>query len=121
MKCENCGAEMQYFESDGSCGMTCPVCSWGWATTYSAPIDQDMTEYTITVPRNENPDLASIKSISKLCGSNFNEAKQLLQSSDFSKNGRAREIQEYASTLRNTETPFAITPDFPYDFEDLKH
>ena len=113
--CEKCGAEMQYFQRYGSCGMTCPVCGWGWATTYTAPIDQDETEYILTVPSSDTPGLSAIKCVSKLSGYNFIETRKLLQESGYSKSGKARIIRECAAALHKDGISFTIAPEFPYD------
>lgn len=115
--CEKCGAEMQYFQKYGSCGMTCPKCGWGWATTFTAPIDQDDAEYTISVSQSEAPSISTIKCVSKLSGCNFIEAKKMIQTNGFTKSGKAREIQECAAAFSSADISFKITPDFPYDYD----
>ena len=51
VKCEKCGTPMVPFQKDGSQGMTCPKCGWGWATTYTTPImlDEDQNRFGISL------------------------------------------------------------------------
>ena len=84
--CEKCQSEMIDFENEGSCGMTCPNCGWGWATTKHDPIKLDANLYEIAIEGLANPSIDFIKVVSKIRGCNFIEAKTFLLQGGICKN-----------------------------------
>lgn len=118
--CEKCGELMEYYHESGSCGMLCPKCGWGWATTYFSPIKADKTVYTVTVSKTDRPQLNEIKCIAELRQCNYLEAKSLLQSSDFVISGKAKDIIKYIRTLSEFGADFRTEPEFPYDIAEAE-
>lgn len=62
--CEKCGHEIDYHHEGSGCGMTCPNCGWGRATTYIDSINLDESEYHVILVSNENS-LSNIKMVSE--------------------------------------------------------
>ena len=115
--CEKCGAEMNSYQKEGSCGMLCPSCGWGWATSYTNPIDEDETEYVLTVSPIQDPSLDAVKCIAQIMDCNFINAKSTLKHTYFSKTEKASEIKNIAKALLKAGIKFTISPEFPYDIK----
>ena len=47
MKCVKCGHEMLDHSTAQTICLECPNCGWGFATTLSQPLNEDMTDYEI--------------------------------------------------------------------------
>ena len=47
MKCEKCGHEIADRSTAQTICLECPNCGWGFATSLSQPLDEDMTDYKI--------------------------------------------------------------------------
>ncbi len=118
--CEKCGTEMVSFQRGSSCGMECPKCGWGWATTYWPEIASDETNYTISIPAISNPPVDIIRYMSKILSCNFIVANEKLKTTGIQVAGQARKIQEIRKKLMELGVVFSISPDFPYDLNDEK-
>lgn len=114
--CEKCGEEMVYFHRYGSCGMECPKCGWGWATTYRSEIESDETNYSISIPVILNPSVDVIRFISEVLSCNFIAANEKIKTNGIQISGQAEQIQKIRKSLTELKVPFAISPDFSYDF-----
>lgn len=115
--CEKCQSEMIDFENEDSCGMTCPNCGWGWATTRADPIKLDASLYEITVKGLSNPSIDSIKVVSKIRGCNFIEAKTFILQGGVLQKSNASIIKETAKLLEQGKFVYRITPDFPHSLD----
>ena len=113
--CEKCGGEMIRFQEHGSCGMKCTKCDWGWATTYTPPINKDETMYTISIPAIHNPSPDIIKCIANLFECNYITAHKHSQEGTLTKSDKAPSIQIIARSLRQTGISYLITPNFPFE------
>lgn len=116
--CEKCGHEMLPLSEARPVGMTCPNCGWGWATTYTEPIYEDMTEYSVIVKENNPVSKEYLRTISDFLGCNFIEAKKLLEKAPteiFS--GKAYEVKKKIAPLVKIGINLSIVPDYPYDLE----
>jgi hypothetical protein len=113
--CEKCGTEMVDFQIDRSCGMECPKCGWGWATTYWSPIERDETVYSISIPSISNPTLNIIRFIAEVLSCNFIVANKKIKTSGIQLSGQAEKIQKIRKSLIELNANFVISPDFPYD------
>lgn len=111
--CEKCGAEMSSYINGSSCGMECKSCGWGWATTYRSPIEEDDTDYALTISSVSNPSLTTIKCISNILMCNFVTAKEKLKN-DIVIIGKASTIEKYIKTLISNSIIFMVSPNFPY-------
>ena len=117
--CEKCGGEMIRFQEHGSCGMKCTKCDWGWATTFTSPIDKDQTLYTLTIPAIESPSSDVIKRIADIFDCNYIAARKSLQEGSLFKTDKARTIQSVAIDLHQKGVVYHITPNFPFEIEDV--
>ena len=113
--CEKCGNEMIYFIRGSSCGTECLKCGWGLVTTYIEPIKIDETNYTLSIPTIDEPDIDHIKAISKILNVNFIKSKSLLQEGNATITDKAIKIRDYARLLNDSSIQFTITPNFPYE------
>ena len=113
--CEKCGAEMSPYHEGSTCGMLCPKCGWGWATTYSSPVDTDETVYTVSIIKPEKAAAAMIKLYANLAGINFIQAKTALEEGSAAFSASAAEVQKRIPELRAAGLQYEITPDYPYD------
>lgn len=112
--CEKCGTNMNVLS--GGCGMVCPNCGWGWATTYLEPIVRDMTEYQITLLEGNNTNTETIRAVNQVTHRNLLKSKQLIESAPhkiFS--GDALEVHEMKEILDEEAVLYKIEPDYPYD------
>lgn len=112
--CEKCGHEMDYHHEGSGCGMTCPNCGWGWATTYIDPIKLDESDYHVILVSNDNS-LSIIKMVSETSNCNYVEAKKLIENAPveiFS--GKAVEVKTIKEKLETANIKFRIEPEFPY-------
>lgn len=97
--CEKCSAIMEYYQRYGSCGMTCPKCGWGWATTYIAPIKRDEIEYTLTIQREKPAKMETIRSLAHLFICNYLEAKKKIETDNIKFKNRAPKTLDIAKLL----------------------
>lgn len=117
--CEKCGTEMQPHHKGSTCGMLCPNCGWGWVTTCSSPIDADETIYTISFCKPEKTTAAMVKLYAKLAGTNFIQAKKALEEGNAVFSALAADIQKLIPEIHDAGVQFNITPDYPYDANDM--
>lgn len=115
IKCEKCGAEMNVYHENNTCGMLCPKCGWGWVTTYSLPIETDTTIYTLNFDKPEKVTAAMIKLYANLTNLNFIQSKKDLESGNAKFSAVAAEIQKCLAAIHAAGLQFAITPDYPYN------
>lgn len=113
--CEKCGNEMVSFIRGSSRGVECLKCGWGLATTYIKPIKTDDTNYILSIPAINEPNIDHIKAVSKILNVNFLKSKSLLQKGNTTIEDTAVKIRDYARLLNEKSIQFAITPDFPYE------
>lgn len=111
--CNECGAEMAYFQEGMTCGWICERCGNAITTSYIEPIELDEREYTVAILRQE-PDAGRIKSVSKALGCNYVEARKALLEGTLTFSGLASEVRSKAVALQNGNVLFGIEPDFPY-------
>ena len=101
-------------------------CGWGFATSLSQPLDEDMTDYKIYLNPGNTETMEHIKLISAICHVNYLQARKLLSSqkpvliykaeqeaaSSLSKAGK---VLQAAKCLKESSLEFSIIPDFPYE------
>ena len=106
--------------------LECPNCGWGFATSLSQPLDEDMTDYKIYLNPGNTETMEHIKLISAICHVNYLQARKLLSSqkpvliykaeqeaaSSLSKAGK---VLQAAKCLKESSLEFSIIPDFPYE------
>lgn len=126
MKCEKCGHEIADRSTAQTICLECPNCGWGFATSLSQPLDEDMTDYKIYLNPGNTETMEHIKLISAICHVNYLQARKLLSSqkpvliykaeqeaaSSLSKAGK---VLQAAKCLKESSLEFSIIPDFPYE------
>ena len=80
MKCEKCGHEIADRSTAQTICLECPNCGWGFATSLSQPLDEDMTDYKIYLNPGNTETMEHIKLISAICHVNYLQARKLLSS-----------------------------------------
>lgn len=125
--CEQCGAEMNDYSSEGSIHVECPKCGWGWATTtYDASLD-DETAYEIWLEPGNVQSSDILRMIANIASVNYLQAKKLLSSDEpvriytahlesVSEHSKVQQIQKIARQLTDAQVKFHIVPDFSYTF-----
>ena len=113
--CEKCGYEMNYHREGSCCGMTCPNCGWGWATTYIEPIHEDDTDYHIILSVPCKNLLDNIRMIAGTANCNYIKSKKLIAKAPaeiFC--GKAVDVKTIKVKLEKASIEFRIEPEFPY-------
>lgn len=113
-KCEKCGTPMVPFQKDGSQGMTCPKCGWGWATTYTTPIMLDENQYTLTIWNKESFTLPDVKRIALAFHLTIMQARKELSKGKLTCTASASAIKDLARKLSQDKIDYSISPKFPY-------
>lgn len=115
MLCQKCGSKMEEHWNAPDYSVVCPECGWGYATTKFEPIDEDRTDYTITLPASSKADTAAIKAVASVGNLNYPEAKKAIeQGCECLVVEKARTIAEKKALLEQADVAFEITPSFPY-------
>lgn len=113
--CEKCGHEMIYYLGGHCCGMTCPNCGWGWATTYFEPYETDMTDYHILLEKSFDPSIDDIRIVSNIANCNYIAAKKLINNAPVEIFcGKAIDIMPIKEKLEAAGIDIKIKPEFPY-------
>lgn len=112
--CPWCHCRTESFCEDSVMGIRCTNCEWCIVTTYIEPIRADTTLYTLSIDKIDNADLDQLRTVSKLLGVNYLEARKLLQNGDAKLVDQAVEIQKYKMLLNSKNITFNIYPDFQY-------
>lgn len=113
-ECPWCHCRTESFCEDSVMGIRCTNCEWCIVTTYIEPIRADITLYTLSIDKIDNADLDQLRTVSKLLGVNYLEARKLLQNGDAKLVDQAVEIQKYKMLLNSKNITFNIYPDFQY-------
>ena len=112
--CPWCHCRTESFCEDSVMGIRCTNCEWCIVTTYTEPIRADTTLYTLSIDKIDNADLDQLRTVSKLLGVNYLEARKLLQNGDAKMVNQAVETQKYKLLLNSKNITFNIYPDFQY-------
>lgn len=126
MKCEKCGHEIADRSTAQTICLECPNCGWGFATSLSQPLDEDMTDYKIYLNPGNTETMEHIKLISAICHVNYLQARKLLSSQEpvliykaeqeaVSSLSKAGKVMQTAKCLKESSLDFNIIPDFPYE------
>lgn len=118
--CEKCGTQMVPLQEYGSIGMTCPNCGWGWVTTDSERLF-DSRKYTITILESGKTNLAAIRAVSKACGCNFMEARDLLVKGCVIPECSSSEARRIIESLNQGNVSFESEPAFTSDENENMH
>ena len=108
---------MESYNRGHSCGMECPECGWGWATSYFSPIEMDDTLYTVNFLVPDKVTISMIRLYAKLTGVNFLQAKEALSNGNAKISAYAKELQDQLTEIQDAELKFTITPDYPYEID----
>lgn len=122
MKCEKCGAEMNYFVKGQSQVYECPRCGWGVCTSYYSPEELDTTEYELKV-LPQDAEINKVKALSKVTALNYLECRKILQNGDYIIKGQSAlrfssdtmTFHEKAKLIKEAGIAFVITPIYPYE------
>ncbi len=128
MKCVKCGHEMLDHSTAQTICLECPNCGWGFATTLSQPLNEDMTDYEIYLNPGNPETMEHIKQISALCHVSYLQAKKLLSSKEpvliykaeqeaASSLSKAGKVLQIAGCLEESSLRYTIIPEFPYEIK----
>jgi len=112
--CPVCGGLTEKIDEGRTTGTRCTRCEWSVVSTYTSPIDEDLTFYEMHIKKLNRPNENQIKTISSLGGGNFLQAKKQITEGNFSVRGKARMILSIKNKLNNANLLFEISPDFKW-------
>ena len=113
--CEKCGAEMQPIDPKFHCGMMCPQCGWGWATTSYDPMLEDNTEYCIILQAGNSKSEDVIKVLSHITGQNYLNTRKMITDAPIKiYSGRANLVNTVIQELDIAGIQYETDPEFPY-------
>ncbi|MCR4671307.1 MAG: hypothetical protein K5643_08955 [Saccharofermentans sp.] len=113
--CEKCGAIMEPIDSDCACGMTCPKCGWGWASTPFNAMDEDGTIYDIILLEGNSNSEDIIKTISQITGQNSLNARKTIENAPVKLlTGKAETVDKVIRNLEAKSIIFKTEPTFPH-------
>ena len=113
--CLKCGGEVTIAREATYLTATCDDCGEIAIATYTDPIDEDSTKYTLVAQGASKASPEALKMLSKIAGLNYLQLKAQLESGSMTVcEGLAREIAEKAEMLQGTGIHYTILPDFPY-------
>jgi len=114
-KCEKCGSKMIPIQKEGTTGMVCPNCGFGFVTSYIDPMYEDQNEYEIYLSKGNKITNKNYFLIQSITGKNIQEIKQLFESSPYLLyKGHAAEVRELMNKLDESGVKYVIAPDFIY-------
>lgn len=115
MKCKKCNREMTLEINGTTQGWYCPVCGLNIVTSYIEDINIDETEYALYIKETADLDFEKIKTIAKISGVNYIEARKMLETKEMSiLKAKAKEIKEAIKKLEEFRIDYCITPKFGY-------
>ena len=113
--CDKCGTKMEPINPKANCGMICPKCGWGWATTPYDPMLEDDNIYKITLLAGNRISEENIKMVSGIIAKNYLLAKKAIEEAPtllFS--GKAKEVLQIISELEAKSILYEVSPRYPY-------
>ena len=114
--CDKCGSEMQPINPNVRCGMICPKCGWGWATSPYDPMSVDENTYVITLLAGNNASEENIKTIAHIIEQNYLSAKRTIEQAPAPLcSGKAKQVKRIVKVLTENAIHFEVEPDYPYD------
>ena len=113
--CPKCGAEVEETISGSSLTLTCSDCGWRVARSWTEPINEDETVYTLRLITGNKASKETLSAVSKIAGCNFLAAKDLIENpcKPLLK-CKAPAMKKHVEALSEADVNFAIIPDFPY-------
>ncbi len=114
-RCPDCGSELEDFVEGSSMGQRCPSCGWSLVTTFTPPILEDESVYTISLLPGNEASAGALRAVSRMAGCNYVAAKRVLLEGPWELfAGRASEVLEKWVELEHAGVAVEITPEFPY-------
>ena len=113
--CEKCGSPIEVFREGRTQGLRCTRCNWSVVTTYTPPIQLDLTIYEIRISKGDYQDERQVKAIAHLAGVNFlNARKLLLETNPIVFKGDALHVASVRDALAAVNIEISIEPKFPW-------
>ncbi len=114
-KCPECGADLVSIVENGSNLIKCSKCEWAVASTYNGPEYSDNTIYHVYIVQDDDNDVKKIKSVAKICGVNFIQAKAILQAEKtLVAEGLAYKVRDKIKQIRESNVKYMIEPEYRY-------
>ncbi len=115
MKCDKCGSETIRRINGRNYVIECLGCGWSCVTTYTDPIYEDRTLYTISILPGNQTGKQVLRAVGNVAGVNLLHAKTIAEQ------GRenvfvalAPELRDKKVLLDRAGVAFSIAPEFPY-------
>ncbi len=114
--CPECGGPTEILRARRTIETRCIQCGWSVVTCYTPPIENDMTEYAVHVLSGNFRDGEHVRLVAKLTGSNFLQARDLLQRKDaIVFRGKALEVLRVKESLTRANLRIFIEPKFDWE------
>lgn len=113
--CPECGAAATENISGSSAVISCTKCDWSIARSWTEPINEDETEYELSLTEGNECTKEKLSAVSKVAGCGFVAARELI--------GNpckpilkclAVEMKKGIEILDSAGIGFSVNPDFPY-------
>ncbi|WP_337269577.1 hypothetical protein [Oryzifoliimicrobium ureilyticus] len=113
--CPQCHHMLEQFENGSVTGVRCQFCGWSVVRTNHRSFTFDPQVYIVSLTDVVN-DAAHVRAVSKIKGINFLQARNYIQTGDFSNFlvGRAVEINKDIEFLKKAGVNFTVSPEYPY-------
>lgn len=113
--CPECGASATENISGSSAVISCTKCDWSVARSWTEPINEDETEYELSLLEDNECTKEKLSAVSKVAGCGFVAARKLMgDPCGPIVKCLAVEMKRNVEILGSARVRFSITPDFPY-------
>lgn len=113
LRCPQCASPTEQIREGRVSGTRCPKCGWSVVTTETDAIDRDASTYQVRVRHSDFHNETQVKTVARLAGINFLQARRLLQEEDpIVFQGGAREVLRVKAELDQAHLLHSITPSF---------
>ncbi len=93
----------------------CPKCGWRVARSWTEPINEDETVYSLMLTPQSEVTKKALSAVSKIAGCNFLTTKELIENSQKSLvECKAHEMKGYIKRVVSANVEFIVTPEFLY-------
>jgi ribosomal protein L37AE/L43A len=113
--CPKCEEELTESIRGAFLTLVCPKCGWRVARSWTEPINEDETVYSLMLTPQSEVTKEALSAVSKIAGCNFLTTKELIENPQkFLVECRTPEMKDYIKRLVDVNVEFIVMPEFPY-------